>query len=260
MKQKLLMVSLVLMYNVINAQVKSTGVVNLMPGMTAQLDLDSSNDTATLTFEGPSDRWFALQFGDFNAGGGMANGEDVVYFNGSTLVDAVQNGVGTSPTNDNVNHWNLISNTVSVGIRTIVATRPFNTGENDDYVFDFTNNSISFAFAKGNSAGYALAYHGAANRGYAINNFVTLGLDDYKLTPNSVKLVPNPAISNFHIYNSSMQVLEQVSIYNASGQEVMLITHSFDESIDISHLSAGIYYVQIKSNVNEIATKKLIVR
>ncbi|KAF2515824.1 T9SS type A sorting domain-containing protein [Flavobacterium salilacus subsp. salilacus] len=152
------------------AQSKTTGSVNLVTGMTAELVLNNSTTTATLTLTGPSDRWFALQFGIFpgTSGGGMASGQDLVYYNGTTLVDAVHNGVGATPSNDAVNNWTVTSNTVSGSTRTIIATRAFNTGDANDHTFVYSNANIDFAYARSQSASYALANHGP-NRGYQLN-------------------------------------------------------------------------------------------
>jgi hypothetical protein len=169
MKKLLLIASLLLSAAGLHAQGKTTGVVNLMSGMTAKMDLDNATSTATLTFTGPSDRWIALQFGSFTNTGGMANGQDLVYYNGTTLVDAVHNGVGATPSVDGTNNWTVTSNTVSGSTRTIVATRPFNTAAAGDYTFVYSNNDIDFAYAKGASASFAMANHGGSNRGYALN-------------------------------------------------------------------------------------------
>ncbi|MCW4469765.1 T9SS type A sorting domain-containing protein [Flavobacterium sp. MFBS3-15] len=173
MKKLLLIASLLLSVAGLHAQSKTTGVVNLMSGMTAKLDLDNANSTATLTLTGPSDRWFALQFGSFASGGGMGDGQDLVYYNGTTLVDAVHNGIGVTPSADGTNNWTVTSNTVSGTTRTIVATRPFNTGSAGDYTFVYSNADIDFAYAKGASASFTLANHGGSNRGYALNRTFT---------------------------------------------------------------------------------------
>ncbi|QYJ68735.1 Ig-like domain-containing protein [Flavobacterium litorale] len=156
----------------IQAQTKTTGVVDLLPGMTAELELNDGTSTATLTFTGPSDRWYALQFGDFSSGtntGGMGAGQDVVYYNGTTLVDAVHVGVGSTPTTDGTNNWSVTSNTVSGTTRTIVATRAFDTGDTQDFTFVYDNPNIDFAFARASSAAFALSNHGGGNRGYEVN-------------------------------------------------------------------------------------------
>lgn len=173
MKKLLLCTALLLSAMGLFAQSKTTGVVTLTAGMTAKLDLNNTTTTATLTLTGPSDRWFALQFGSFTNGGGMQNGQDLVYFNGTTLVDAVHNGVGVTPSSDGTNNWTVTSNTVSGGTRTVVATRAFNTGGAEDYTFVYSNNDIDFAYAKGASASFSLAYHGAGNKGYALNKTFT---------------------------------------------------------------------------------------
>lgn len=153
------------------AQVKTTEVVDLTTGMTAQLELNNDTETATLTFTGPSDRWYALQIGSFATGGGMNDGMDVVWSNGTTLVDGVHNGQGFAPSTD-TNHWTVESNEVSGTTRTIIATRDFDTGDANDYEFVYSNTSIDFAWAKNTSAGYVLAGHGV-NRGYDLNNDFT---------------------------------------------------------------------------------------
>lgn len=168
MKKLLLIALLVLSAAGLHAQSKTTGVVNLLAGMTAKLDLNNTTSTATLTFTGPSDRWYALQFGSFVQGDGMEAGKDVVYYNGTTLVDAVHNGVGVTPSTDAVNNWTVTSNTVAAGTRTIVATRAFNTGDTNDYTFVYSDANIDFAYSRSASVSFSLAYH-QNNRGYAIN-------------------------------------------------------------------------------------------
>lgn len=174
MKKLVLFILFMLASLGLQAQSKTTGTVNLLSGMTAELVLNNSTTTATLTLTGPSDRWFALQFGIFpgTSGGGMAAGQDLVYYNGTTLVDAVHNGVGATPSNDAVNNWTVTSNTVSGSTRTIVATRAFNTGDANDHTFVYSNPNIDFAFARSQSASYGLAYHGP-NRGYQLNRTFT---------------------------------------------------------------------------------------
>ncbi len=154
----------------VNAQSKTTGTVNLQTGMTAKLDLDNGTSTATLTFTGPSDKWFALQFGSFSGSQGMASGMDVVYYNGTTLVDGYMQGQGIAPATD-TNNWTVSSNTVSGSTRTIVATRAFAGGTND-FTFNYSDANIDFAYARNNSTGYTMAGHGSF-RGYKLNQAFT---------------------------------------------------------------------------------------
>lgn len=170
MRKLLLLTTLLLGAAGMHAQSKATAAVSLTTGMTAKIELNSATSTATLTFTGPSDRWFALQIGSFTNSGGMQEGADVVYWNGTTLVDAVQNGVGAFPTID-TNDWTS-SSTVSGTTRTIIATRAFSTGSSDDYTFVYADANIDFAWAKASSATNSINGHGT-NRGYALNNAYT---------------------------------------------------------------------------------------
>ena len=259
----LLLSSLALIINIVTltAQTKSTGAVNLLSNMTAEISLDKASNKATLTFTGPTDRWFALQFGDFSAGSGMSNGEDIVYFNGSTLVDAVHNGVGIPPSVDR-NDWTLISNTASSGIRTIIATRAFSTGDSNDYVFNYNNTAIDFAFSRSQTVSYNLAYHGFANRGYAINNKFTdgaLSIDDNEFNLKQITLVPNPATTSFMIKTDFEQNIINTSIYNALGQKVLSVNNNISR-IDVSGLASGNYYVQIETGLGVVPMKKLLIK
>jgi hypothetical protein len=168
MKRILLLTALLLGTVGMRAQSKATATVNLLTGMTAKLELNNTTTTATLTFSGPSDRWFGLQIGSFGNNGGMQEGSDVVYYNGTTLIDAFQNGVGAIPSVD-TNNWTMTSNTVVGTTRTIVATRAFNTGSTDDYTIVYADPNIDFAYARALTATYAMLSHGS-NFGYSLNN------------------------------------------------------------------------------------------
>lgn len=166
MKKLLLYTFLGLWAVAANAQSKTTGTVSLQTGMTAKLDLNNSTSTATLTFTGPSDKWFALQFGSFTASQGMASGMDVVWYNGTTLADGHMQGLGSAPATD-TNDWTVSSNTVSGTTRTIVATRAFAGGTND-FTFNYNDANIDFAYARNSGTGYTMAGHGSF-KGYKVN-------------------------------------------------------------------------------------------
>lgn len=236
------------------AQTKSTGVVNLMTGMTAKLDLNSATSVATLTLTGPSDRWFALQFGSFSEGQGMEAGQDVVYFNGTTLVDAVHNGVGSAPSPD-TNNWTVASNTIASGVRTIVANRAFNTASSGDYTFVYANGTIDFAYARMSSASFSLAYHGGGNRGYVIGAPITTALGVGEFEAAKIALFPNPANNTFSI--KSNDEIKSVIVYDTNGKQVAKFANQ-KELLDISSLQTGLYFVEIQNSEDQISIEKLL--
>jgi hypothetical protein len=240
------------------AQSKSTGVVTLTTNMTANLTLNNSTSKATLVLTGPSDRWFALQFGSFATGGGMGVGQDLVYANATTLVDASHNGIGVAPTVDVTNNWTVLSNTVATGIRTITAERNFSTGDASDYTFNYADPSIDFVWARFSSASYSLAYHGGNNRGYQLDKpLTTLGIEDFSL--NAASVFPNPANGSFTITTKS--ALETVTIYSQTGALIKTIeVKNAKEKAEIlvNDLATGTYLIELKSSTDK-SWKKVIV-
>lgn len=246
------------------AQTKSTGNIALSSNMAATLTLDNTTSTATLTLSGPNDRWFALQFGSFATtppAGGMASGQDVVYWNNVTLVDARQNGIGSAPTADATNNWTLVSTTNNspvAGQRTVVFTRPFNTGDVNDYTFNYADANIDFAWARADTPTFAVTvYHGGGNRGYAGNVATTLGVDKFSL--NNAQVYPNPSNGDFNI--KSETIITKVNVYTQTGAFVKTVeveNNADNAAINIKGLSTGVYLIELV-NDTEKSWKKVIV-
>lgn len=243
----------------LSAQQKSTGNVILGSDMVANLSLDNGTSLATLTLSGPNDRWFALQFGSFTSG--MQAGTDVVYWDGSILVDARHIGIGSAPAIDASNDWTLVTNTnnsPAAGRRTLVYTRPFVTGDTNDYTFVFSNPTIDLALAKHQFATFTLAYHGGGNRVVVLDNaFPVLSVDDFSLKAST--LYPNPSTGNFTIATKTF--LNTVDVYSINGAFVK--TFKVDDTSEnveftISGLPVGVYLLELK-NETEKTWKKVII-
>ena len=124
----------------------------------------------TVTVQGPSDRFLAFGFGT-----GMASGNDAIIWStlgtGAAplqLRDHRMIGQGNEPTVDAQQDWSVVSNNVSGGNRTIVATRALNTGDANDVTFNFAAASQNLFWSKGPSATNQLQYHCASNRASGI--------------------------------------------------------------------------------------------
>lgn len=241
------------------AQQKTTGAIAASNNLTASLTLDNGTQQVLLTLTGPNDRWFALQFGSFD--GGMQNGADVVYWNGTTLVDAIHNGIGQAPSTDNANDWIQISNTNNSptnGVRTLVYTRAFSTGDPSDYTFNFVDNNIDLAWAKMGSATFSLAYHGGGNRAVLLDTpLTTLGVEDFSL--NSTQVFPNPSNGNFKVVSKTF--LNKINVYTQTGALVKTIEVNSKENeneVSIAGLPTGVYLLELQ-NETEKSWKKVIV-
>lgn len=233
------------------AQEKTTGILNLSNNFTASLTLNNSTSMATLTLSGPNDRWFSVQFGSFESG--MQSGSDVVYWNNSILVDGFHNGVNFAPTPDSVNDWVLVSNqndSPTIGVRTLVYKRPFDTGDSNDYVFNFDDSDIDFAWARSSSSNFTMNYHGVLNRDVFLDAPLNLlGVNDVFLA--DTKLYPNPTNGNVTIIANS--IIHSLNIYSQTGSFIKTFYghNGKDLTVDISALAAGIYFFEIQGDVGK---------
>ena len=155
------------------AQSFTTGIVNLSstPGLAMSVKLDISSNV-TMTLVGPSGRWFALGFGAQN----MEPETDVVAVNSAgTLSSFDAKLIGyAAPVADPLQNWTITSNQVVSGVRTIVATRPLDTGDANDYTFSAEEGTLSLIWARGSSNSFTYGYHGGSNRGVENATFTPL--------------------------------------------------------------------------------------
>jgi len=91
-------------------------------------------------------------------------------------------------------------------------------------------------------------------------NGVETGIACPKNNTLSCNIYPNPATNEFNVQSSTFKV-KGIEIYDVSGKKITSQTsyHSPHTSINISHLSPGIYFVKIYSDDKRFITKKLII-
>lgn len=250
MKKKILLILLVPFLGVAQAKISNTVSVNSISGNIA---LNNDLQTAVLTLVGPADRWIAMQFGQFS--GGMEEGSDVVFYNGTTLIDARHNGLGSMPSTDSQNDWTVVSNTVDSDIRTIVASRAFTSADATDYNFVYNNPTIGIAVAGGNTASYALAYHGGTNRivDTAVS-FTNLSGNDFSI--DTLKVFPNPSKGTFSV---TFPGIKTIDVYTQTGSFVKSVKITTDSNVvNVTDLAVGVYLLEIKTE-KEKTWKKIIV-
>lgn len=257
--KKITLLAILVISSACFAQQKSTGNITLSTNMTVNLTLNNTTSKAILTLTGPSDRWFALQIGSFAVGDGMVAGKDFVYANDITLIDGSHNGRGQFPSTDAAQDWTVTSNTITSGIRTIIAERNLSTGDANDYTFDYANSTIDFAWARRSSAGYALNYHGSTNRGYSVSVPLSanLGVDDFSLKTSSI--YPNPSNGNFSVETKTG--LDKITVYSQTGSLVQTIDvkDKSNNTVEVSLKSVqkGLYLIELQ-NGSEKTWKKII--
>ena len=77
-----------------------------------------------------------------------------------------------------------------------------------------------------------------------------------RLENSQIELYPNPTSNQITIYANSTELAE-ITIYNALGQDVTLLTLKIEKDsnqlvLDFSSLSSGIYYIKTKTTANKV--------
>ncbi len=85
----------------------------------------------------------------------------------------------------------------------------------------------------------------------------TNSADDFELEKKNLKVYPNPVKSYLYLSVPSQVVVEQITLYDIQGREV-LRTNSFTQGIYIGGLQDGVYFAAIKTQAFTV-NRKLIV-
>lgn len=253
MKKNYLIIALTLIISCSFAQTKTSGLVTLSGSVKVKIDKNSTNSTITMTLVGPSDRWFAV---GLNASGAMASGTDCIYYS-TSLVDAKINGQA-SPATDATNNWTPVSNTVATGVRTVVATRAFSTGDTNDYTFDYASNSLNIIWAYAPSATTSIGtQHASGTRGSSALNFTALDATEFE-SLKSISISPNPSTGLFIISKNNTLPISKIKVFDTNAK--LIKEFDFDAvnqetTIDISELSKGIYFLEISNDTDKEVRK-----
>lgn len=105
---------------------------------------------------------------------------------------------------------------------------------------------------------YGYAYQSTANTSIAAGNKGTSSLDDAIQETNNINLIsiyPNPTSDLLMIDNT--ENVQNIEIMNLCGQVVLTNNALNTQSVDVSNLQRGIYYISLLTN-NEKIVKKFI--
>lgn len=245
------------------AQTYSTGTMELLNdgGVLYTAKVDVTSTLVTLTLSGPDNRYLGFGLGVQS----MTPGGDVVVFLDNTQTPEVDFqfsdrtfiSIGQAPSLDANQDWTLVSNTLNSGQRTVVGTRPLNTGHDGDYVFSTTDTSLEFVWAIGPSYQLLSAgdYHGFENKGISMQSFT---LSNTEVALNDFKISPNPAKSKVTISLPNGATNVKLDVFDVLGKKVMTKSlSSLNATFDVSKWNSGIYLMRITSD-NRTQTKRFV--
>jgi hypothetical protein len=256
MKKTLLFIFLVATSHFFS-QTFSTGIQPLFSNTGVEIleaEIEVNATTTTLTISGPSNVWLGIGFG----GESMYDGVDIFMTDGTSIDDAYSNDK-VMPPEDTQQDWDLVSNTLfsSTSRRTMVVTRPNDTGDEKDFVFNASAGSLSIIYAIGNSKTYAK--HSFENRGFAVlelSSTSTAGVSEAERL--DFEMFPNPASEEITIQLPVGSNDASIKLYDYIGRLALSKKITLSENtIRVQGLSSGMYILKVLSD-DKIGAKKFI--
>ena len=234
----------------------TTQTVTLDTDFSVKFDVNITTNVVTMTMIGPSNRWLgiALTNTSYSAGSGMGqfNGDDVITYNSSTVVDRVMGSGNFTPPIDTVQNWSVLSDDVVGSTRTLVATRARDTGDSNDFIFPTASpSSFTIVWAKGGTGtnNSNITFHtGGRSATLADNN--VLSNEDFQPNPVRFTIFPNPSNRDLNIgiaHNPSREY--SIEVYDILGKQIYrgrLLNNN--TSINTSNWRGGVYLVKLTSD------------
>jgi hypothetical protein len=229
-------------FNFLSAQIETTGTIIIDPSLSVKLDKDITNSLIKITLTGLSDRWFSI---GLNAQLMLMNADCLMVTSNTQFSDMYFPGGHAVPLFDSTNDWTVISNNINNNLRTIVASRSFNTGDNHDLIFTAQTNNLNYIWAYSSIPGFDLISHGADNYGGGVFVFSNLGLNNSE--NNLFSIYPNPSQNNINFITNANENCK-VIIADCLGKTIYSNDFFGKEfSIDISNFKSGFYFVTLTS-------------
>ena len=86
-----------------------------------------------------------------------------------------------------------------------------------------------------------------------------VGIEEHE-SKNKFQILPNPAQNNITVnYRGNQLEPATIEILNSLGQTVFTKTIISNESIDVSDLSNGLYFIHLKGSSLNVSSQKLII-
>ncbi len=235
-----------------SAQIKETAVTTIGT-MTVKMSLNQATSLATITLTGPSTRWMSLGL-DCSS---MQGNKDVISFSTTLLDRSFSTTTHVQPITDAQNNLTLESNTVAGTTRTLVISRPFNTGDANDHVFDFNASSLNIVWSVGPALDLSVKH---SSKGIVTLTFTTLGTETYTLD-NSLSVSPNPTNGLITLKNSANFTIETIRLFDNQAKLIKTWNYTDDNfssnTLDLSDLTKGVYYLEVNADSDK-TVKKII--
>lgn len=94
---------------------------------------------------------------------------------------------------------------------------------------------------------------------FSIEELTTLSVDDSNFQGSNIKIYPNPASSKVFIKEKTSNSFNAIVIFDKLGRILINTKPENDNTIDISNLNTGIYFLTFKKDNTTVGVEKLII-
>ncbi len=253
-KQTIIIVCLLLVINTIAFGQFTTATHGL--GGFGTIRIDTSPTTVTLKLTGSSTRWLGVGFGA--SATTMSTCTDMFIWNDTPDRDFTPTHVGNDyhymPVPDVDQSWTIVSDTVTAGLRTVVATRALVSA--GDYTFLNDSSFLQIIYAQGDTT--TLAYHGTNSHNTTpLNRDLWLAVEDFSI--NAPSIYPNPSKGSVTVQTKTG--LDSIVIYSQTGAVVQTIAVNSKKEgneVAVNGLATGVYIFELQ-NGSEKTYKNVVV-
>ncbi|MBZ4042724.1 pectate lyase family protein [Flavobacterium hibisci] len=190
----------------------------------------------------------------YTISGSMNSSPVTINYSGQTLTKSLKIETSTSITFTVASAATLVlvmDPSLDATKRTYVV--PTGTAVGNTYSYTAVNGVTTISLPAAGS--YTILKRDSGNLYYIKVSYPTLGLED-NIKTSKLILYPNPVSQQLFI-SSQDQKVKDVMIYNLSGTVVKNISNLAEETVDVSDLATGNYFIRITTDQNSV-TKKII--
>ncbi|MGR7813306.1 T9SS type A sorting domain-containing protein [Lacinutrix undariae] len=153
---------------------------------------------------------------------------------------------------------NFVEGSITSSIATETTSPLFVDISNGDYSLTANSPAVntggnSYTLGAMDLLGNQRVYSANVDMGAYEYDTVSLGVNDFSIAENEVKLYPNPTTTVLNIKMTSS--LKQATVYSVLGRKVLETT---SKTIQTSNLKTGLYLIKIEDENGSISTKRFI--
>ncbi|WP_458628944.1 T9SS type A sorting domain-containing protein [Winogradskyella sp. PC D3.3] len=194
----------------------------------------------------------------------VANVANCIFWNNTgesgltrAISDLWENPITSLNVYNSLDALNFVEGSITNSVNTVTTSPLFVNTSNGDYNLTASSPAVNtgdntYIFGAMDLLGNQRVYTTTVDMG-AYEYGSTLGINDFSIAENQVKLYPNPAASVLNI--EMTQDFKQATIYSVLGKEVL---STQNKNMNISGLSNGVFLIKIEDENGNVSTKRFI--